>query len=405
MFRFSMPLQALRRLVIAGGLTLCAALASVAQAAVPPGNGAPTYDIMLHSSCCYSGDPIAANQSLWHAFFETPATPAVAPGVTLTETTDLTQLNNFDMLYIAQSNIDALSAGDMTIIANWVNAGGTLVINNHDGGGMGDAIPLFASTFGAFLGTSYMFTSDPAPSGDNMVVTNAANRLVTTPNILDATDLSNWGSSVHGAFSFTGSAYQCAVNSVGQGSLPVLCYALYGAGGIILTGFDPECGAGCHDDHLTGGTKSGSEMWENFVCFANGCVTAAEPGPEANLIVNGNAYGEEVVVGNPVNLEFFLRQCGAGQELFLVMKAPAMGIPVFSYLNAAGQWIPLPGDLSMIMPFMLAPPDGRYPLFMGTVPKGMYDVYFGCDFVKNGHLDYLLGAVNGVFDHVMVTVQ
>ncbi|MBI5612670.1 MAG: hypothetical protein HY942_06365, partial [Gammaproteobacteria bacterium] len=44
-------------------------------------------------------------------------------------------------------------------------------------------------------------------------------------------------------------------------------------------------------------------------------------------------------------------------------------------------------------------------LFMGTLPKGMYDVYFGCDFVKNGHLDYLLGHVDGMFDHVMVTVQ
>ncbi len=130
-----------------------------------------------------------------------------------------------------------------------------------------------------------------------------------------------------------------------------------------------------------------------------------DPGPEANLIVNGNPYGEEVTVGNPVNLEFFLRYCGAGNELFLVLKAPAFGVPVFSYLTMAGQWVPLPADLSMILPFMLAPPDGKYPLFTGTMPKGRYEFYFGCDFAKNGHLDYLLGGINGVFDHVIVTVQ
>ena len=252
------------RLLTLGGLLAIATLPLMATAALPPGNGAATYDIMLHSSCCYTGDPIAADQSLWHAFFEAPTTTAVAPGVTLTETTALGTLGSFDMLYIEQVQLDALSGADMTTILNWVSAGGTLVINDHDGG-------TGASAFGTFAGPSYVFTGIDSVNGDNIVVTDASHPLLTTPNVLDATDLSNWGSSVHGAFSGLGSAYSCAADDTdGVTSVPVLCSASLGSGGIILTGFDPECGDGCHDDHLTGGTSSGSEMWENFVLFVAG---------------------------------------------------------------------------------------------------------------------------------------
>ncbi len=130
-----------------------------------------------------------------------------------------------------------------------------------------------------------------------------------------------------------------------------------------------------------------------------------DPGPQCNLVINGNVFGEEVAVGNPVNLEFLLREIGVGNEMFLVLQAPAMGIPVFSYLTMTGQWIPLPADQSQITPFRLAPPDGKYPLFAGTAPKGKYELYLGCDFAKNGHLDYYLGGLNGAFDHLIVTVQ
>lgn len=238
------------------GLLLAAVLAFPAVAAVPPGNGAASYDIMHHSSCCYTGDPILATESLWHAFFEAPGTPATAPGVTLTETTDLTTLNSYDMLYISQDSIDALSGADMTTILNWTNAGGTLVINNHEGSTPG------ASAFGSFVGAAYAFTAVSEGDGDTIVVTDAANPLLTTPNALDATDLSGWGSSVHGGFGGLGAAYSCMAEN---GGVPVLCNAVSGAGVIVLTGFDPECGDGCHDDHLTGGTSSGSEMWENFI--------------------------------------------------------------------------------------------------------------------------------------------
>lgn len=244
------------------GLLLATVLALPAMAAVPPGNGAPTYDIMYYSSCCLDNPPppIVPTQNIWHAFFTAPGTPAVAPGVTLTKSTDLTTLGSYDMLYIAQSDIDGLSGTNMTAIRNWVNSGGTLVINNHNGSTPG------VSAFGSFIGPAYAFTAINDPSGNTIVVTDPTNPLVTTPNVLTATDLSGWGSSVHGAFGSLGSAWGCAADSTnGTTSAPVLCHAVLGGGNIVLTGFDPECS--CHDNHLSipPGTNSGSELWENFV--------------------------------------------------------------------------------------------------------------------------------------------
>lgn len=240
------------------GLLLTATLAFPAAAALPPGNGAASYDIMMHSAGDWSSEPVAADQNPWHAFFELPGTPAIAPGVTYADTTDLSTLNNYDMLYITQSSIDALSGADMATILAWISAGGTLMLHADD------ASP---SEFGTFAGAAYAFTSASDPDGNTIVVTDATHPLLTTPNVLDAADLSDWGSSVHGALSSTGAAYTCAANDTdGVISLPVLCSATYGAGSIILNSFDPECG--CHDDHLTAGTNSGSEMWENLLLFA-----------------------------------------------------------------------------------------------------------------------------------------
>ena len=211
-----------------------------------------TINIMQHSSNDFSAAPIAADQAQWHAFFAAPATPTV----TLTETTDLSLLNSFHLLYISKFSIDSLSAADMAVVRDWTTAGGTLVVNDADGSG--------ASAFGAFLGANYAFSSVAAPNGDSIVVTNAGHRVLTAPNVLDAVALSNWGSSVHAAFDSVGSAYTCVADDTdGTTSLPVLCATPYGLGAVIITGFDPECS--CHDDHLTGGTNSGSELFENFV--------------------------------------------------------------------------------------------------------------------------------------------
>ena len=49
--------------------------------------------------------------------------------------------------------------------------------------------------------------------------------------------------------------------------------------------------------------------------------------------------------------------------------------------------------------------DGAHTLFTGNVPIGDYELYLGCDFVKNGFLDYLLGAINGAYDYIRVHVR
>ena len=91
--------------------------------------------------------------------------------------------------------------------------------------------------------------------------------------------------------------------------------------------------------------------------------------------------------------------------MFLVLNAPAMGIP-WSYVDTSGRFIPLPADLSRITPFMASgPARGTYPLFAGTVPRGTYEIYLGCDFVRNGRLDYFMGIIDGVFDYTIVTVR
>ena len=152
--------------------------------------------------------------------------------------------------------LDVLNVADMTTIRDWANAGGNLIINDPDSG-------TGVSAFGTFLGAQYAFTSVAEPDGDTTIVTDATHRLLTTPNVLDNTALSNWGSSSHGAFNPVGSAYSCIADDTdGMVSEPVLCATPYGNGAIILTGLDPECD--CHDDHLAAGTNAGSETFENY---------------------------------------------------------------------------------------------------------------------------------------------
>lgn len=128
------------------------------------------------------------------------------------------------------------------------------------------------------------------------------------------------------------------------------------------------------------------------------------PTPLVNVAVNGNSAAE-VTLGNPVALTYQVVGC-QGQEMFLVLNGPAMGI-VWSYLNAAGQWIPLPANLANITPFISGgPADGGYFLYTGNVPVGDYELYLGCDFVTNGHLDHMGGtSINGVYDRILVRVR
>ena len=215
-------------------------------------NLSPELNFMMYSACCFDGQPVASDSPTFHALFEEPGTPTL----TLDETQDLSLINNYDVMYVLQDDIDTFSDVNMATVRNWVAEGGILVILPD--GPSGD------STFGSFLGATYSFTSIGELDGDTVVVTDPNHKILNFPNILDAADLSNWGSSTHGAFEAVGSAYNCVANDTdGANEVISLCAASYQAGQIILSAFDPECD--CHDDHLDGGTNSAAELLENYI--------------------------------------------------------------------------------------------------------------------------------------------
>ncbi len=143
---------------------------------------------------------------------------------------------------------------------------------------------------------------------------------------------------------------------------------------------------------------------------AGKCKQCATLGQSLDLTVNGSGVGGGVgaTVTNPVTVNFSI-QGGFNQEMFVVLNAPALSPPIlWSYLNAGGQWIPLPNDLAQITPFStLGPQDGTYPLFIGSLPSGPYDLYLAYDFLQNGHLDITSPplCLNGAYDYLPLTVQ
>jgi len=147
------------------------------------------------------------------------------------------------------------------------------------------------------------------------------------------------------------------------------------------------------DTVVVGADGDNSDQGSAYV-FGNPVSTVA-------LTVSGSGPGPALI--NPVLVRYSLQGCGS-QEIFLVLDAPAMGIP-WSYLGIAG-WVPLPADLATITPFSSGRPDGTYTLFEGAAPAGTYELYLGCDFVNDGVLNIDAGGnVNGVYDHRVVTVQ
>lgn len=121
--------------------------------------------------------------------------------------------------------------------------------------------------------------------------------------------------------------------------------------------------------------------------------------PVVQWTINGGLAGTAVTVSNPVTFSYTI-QGGQGQELFLAVDAPALGLP-FSYKNAAGQWVRLPANLATVTPFATAPADGDQALFSGPLPAGRYTACIGYDTTRNGTLD-LAGAVSSC---VAVTVR
>jgi hypothetical protein len=121
-------------------------------------------------------------------------------------------------------------------------------------------------------------------------------------------------------------------------------------------------------------------------------------GRHLTVFVNGDSSAT-VTTTNPVTVAYTIRG-GAGQEFFMALDAPAMGIPL-SYRNAAGQWVPLPANLADVTPFATAPGDGDYTLYTGTVPPGTYTLCLGYDQMNNGRLD----MATAIYDCVTAPVQ
>lgn len=117
------------------------------------------------------------------------------------------------------------------------------------------------------------------------------------------------------------------------------------------------------------------------------------------LRVNGDG-ARTLTAANPVSVDYTIRR-GQSQEFFLVLTAPALGVPTMSYLNAAAQWIPLPANLANVTPYGSAPADGDYNLYRDNLPAGAYDLCLGFDVTANGRLD----IEAAVYDCVTVTVR
>lgn len=126
-------------------------------------------------------------------------------------------------------------------------------------------------------------------------------------------------------------------------------------------------------------------------------------GSSVDLQASGSGSGPTLI--NPVTVTYSVQGC-SGKEMYLALNAPAMGI-AWSYLSATG-WVLLPADLATITPFGSGPVDGTYSLFSGTAPTGTYELYLGCDFVTDGHLNIDTSSglnLNGVYDYLSATVQ
>ncbi|PTL35077.1 hypothetical protein CLG94_11375 [Candidatus Methylomirabilis limnetica] len=144
--------------------------------------------------------------------------------------------------------------------------------------------------------------------------------------------------------------------------------------------------------NLTGGNSDGNHE----------IILASSPSVELEAV--GSGPGPALT--NPVTVTYTVQGC-SDKEIFLVVNAPAMGMP-WSYLGALG-WVPLPADLSVVTPYLSSgQADGVYSLYSDTAPVGTYELYLGCDFVVDGHLNIDTSAglnLNGVYDYLSVTVQ
>jgi hypothetical protein len=123
--------------------------------------------------------------------------------------------------------------------------------------------------------------------------------------------------------------------------------------------------------------------------------------------VFGAGSGVAATATNPLTINYSVLGC-SGREMFLLLGAPAFGLPL-SYFSGS-TFVPLPTPPSLITPFVTGGPatsNGPHALFSGSLPPGTYDLLLFCDSIQNGHLDITFPpfCLNGAFDYLPLTVQ
>ena len=277
------------------------------------------------------------------------------------------------------------------------NPGNAFIVDHWEAGGRVDAgvktgsyyvWPVRGGQLSDFTPNAFTFTAQTGVALSTVATSNA----ITVGGIDTASPISIVG----GTYSINGGAYTAAAGTVNNGDTVTVRQT-----------------SSASYSTLTTATLTIGGVSEAFYVFTLAAPPPAPPPPGepvppptplVNVAVNGNTAAE-LTLGSPVALTYQVVGC-QNQEMFVVVNAPAMGI-VWSFLNAAGQWIKLPANLADITPFInWGPADGGYFLFVGNVPVGDYELYLGCDFVVNGHLDFTGGTtINGVYDHVVVHVR
>ncbi len=212
----------------------------------------------------------------------------VAPGVfpftfTFIPVSALTPagLAPFDVLIIAEDNEWNEFGGGLGVppnitsaIVNWVKNGGTLIIDFVDLDGP-DAF------LGPAFGSSYAVTWLEEVDEDTVVIVNAANPLVSFPNLLSGDNLSNWSESIHSAMTMVGSAWRVAAS--GESGDALIC-ATFGKGSIVVNGMDAS-------DHVDDqGGVNAQRLIENMIVVAHRgfCSVGAEPTPTATPAINNS---------------------------------------------------------------------------------------------------------------------